>query len=77
MVSRFWKASSENCPETRREIAQRHRKNKDTDSKPVEKKRERRLFAECGRPYSLNEAKLGFKFKDEKTHYELDLEIYK
>lgn len=41
------------------------------------KKRERKLFADCGRPYSLNEAKIEFQFKDEKSHYELDLHIYK
>uniref|UniRef100_A0A8D8FAL9 Protein tilB n=2 Tax=Culex pipiens TaxID=7175 RepID=A0A8D8FAL9_CULPI len=36
-----------------------------------------KLFADCGRPYSLNEAKIKFEFLDEDDRYELNLHIYK
>lgn len=76
-VGRFWKASSEHCPETRHDIAMQHRRNRPEPEASVKKKRERKLIADCGRPFNINEAKLEFKFKDEETYYTLELAIYK
>lgn len=36
-----------------------------------------KLFAPCGRPYSLNKPKLNFNILDEPDRYELDLHVYK
>lgn len=72
---------SENCPEIRREIAEKSRRaNRDNAIDPVEqkvKKSSPKLFAEGGRPYSINTPKLDFKFLDEADRYELDLYVYK
>lgn len=35
------------------------------------------MFAECGRPYSLNEPKLKFRFEDFRDHFLLELHVYK
>ncbi|XP_035905646.1 protein tilB [Anopheles stephensi] len=80
-ASEFWQQKSEHCPETRIQMAKFSRRAKDRSSKetdgPGEKKRKRRLFADCGRPYSLNEPRLDFEFRDEPDRFELDLHLYK
>ncbi|EDV95191.1 protein tilB [Drosophila grimshawi] len=81
-VRAFWNAKSEHCPEVRTEIARQHKLGKERHpSKPnplTEKpKRTTKLFAPCGRPYNLNQAKLTFKFEEEPNHYSLLLEVYK
>lgn len=72
---------SENCPEVRREIAEKSRRaNRDNAVDPVEskvKKSTPKLFTETGRPYSLNMPRLDFTFQDEADRYELDLHVYK
>lgn len=72
---------SENCPEIRREIAEKSRRaNRSNEVDPVEDKSvksEPKLFAPCGRPYCLNGPKLDFTFHDEADRYELDLHVYK
>lgn len=75
--SRFWKQTSEHCPETRIEMSNQHRKTEHKDVKPEKHKPKRRLFADCGRPYNLNEAKLKFHFEDLRDHYSLELHVYK
>lgn len=82
-TSEFWQQKSEHCPETRIQMAKFSRRaEKDRPGgtscveKPVEKK-PRRLFADCGRPYNLNEPRLGFEFRDEPDRYELDLHLYR
>lgn len=78
-VKRFWNRKSENCPETRCQIAKYSQSKKDnkitpeTDAPTPELK----LFASDGRPYSINRAKLDFNFIDEQDRYELTLFIYK
>ncbi|KAH8317497.1 hypothetical protein KR074_006687, partial [Drosophila pseudoananassae] len=79
-IQAFWQSKSEHCPEIRTEIARQHRlgrerhEPKSVDTVP---KRARHLFAPCGRPYNLNQAKLPFNFQDEPDHYLLHLEIYR
>lgn len=78
----FWNSKCEHCPEIRTEIAQRHKAGRaKAESKPnplTEKiKRNPKLFAPCGRPYNINQAKLPFHIQDESGHYALQLEIYK
>lgn len=76
--TRFWKKSSEHCPETRVEIMKQMQKSaKKDDEKKPEVKRTRRFFADCGRPYSFNEPKLKFHFEDRPKEYRLDLHVYK
>lgn len=75
---RFWKKKSEHCPETRVDISNQHRKAKKLNEKKDEQpKRVRKLFADCGRPYNINEARITFQMIDERDRYELNLEIYK
>lgn len=75
---RFWEQKSEHCPEIRNEISKVHQRCRKEEPKPETKeKRKIKLFAECGRPYSLNEPKIDFSFNDEDDRYELNLKIYK
>ncbi|CRK94023.1 CLUMA_CG007548, isoform A [Clunio marinus] len=80
-LKEFWNMKSENCPEIRREIAEKsRRKSRDNQVNLVEKNNEKftpKLFAKCGRPYCLNFPKLDFSFHDETDRYELDLHVYK
>uniref|UniRef100_A0A182TH17 Dynein axonemal assembly factor 11-like CS domain-containing protein n=1 Tax=Anopheles melas TaxID=34690 RepID=A0A182TH17_9DIPT len=80
----FWQQKSEHCPETRIQMAKFSRRAKDQAAaggknldRPDDRKRTRRLFAECGRPYSLNEPRVSFEFRDEPDRFELDLHVYK
>lgn len=72
---------SENCPEIRREIAEKSRlANRSNEVDPVEQKAQKskpKLFSASGRPYCLNLPKLEFTFHDEADRYELDLHVYK
>lgn len=75
---RFWKQSSEHCPETRIEMAKQHSKSKCSETgKKQEKPKLRKLFAECGRPYNLNEPKITFTIEDSDDRFVLNLHIYK
>uniref|UniRef100_A0A182K1X2 Dynein axonemal assembly factor 11-like CS domain-containing protein n=1 Tax=Anopheles christyi TaxID=43041 RepID=A0A182K1X2_9DIPT len=82
-ASAFWQQKSEHCPETRIQMAKFSRRSKEQTtgggnlSKPDDQKRTRKLFAECGRPYSLNEPRINFEFRDEPDRFELDLHVYK
>lgn len=75
----FWDSKTENCPESRIDIAMQHRKSKDLgdDQKPKKETFKPRLFASCGKPYNINQGKLEFDFKDELDRYELILHVYK
>lgn len=72
---------SENCPEIRREIAEKSRRaNRDNAVDPAEPKTRKfvpKLFTPDGRPYCLNMAKLDFRWHDEVDRYELNLHVYK
>lgn len=71
---------SENCPEIRKEIAEKSRRADRANKVDVEGKKEKiipKLFNDNGRPYSLNMPKLDFTFSDEADRYELDLHVYK
>ncbi|XP_039152613.1 protein tilB [Drosophila simulans] len=79
-IKAFWQAKSEHCPEIRTEIARQHRLGRErheTKSPLDPPKPQRNLFAPCGRPYNLNQAKLPFNFQDEADHYLLQLEVYR
>lgn len=78
MFYSFWKKKSEHCPETRIDISKQHRKSKKLDKKADDQpKRVRKLFAVCGRPYNINEARIPFRMVEERDRYELDLEVYR
>lgn len=59
-------------------MAKQHSKAKcsDTEEKQ-EKPKLRKLFAECGRPYNLNEPKITFTIEDSDDRVVLNLHIYK
>lgn len=76
-IFRFWEAKSEHCPETRIEIANKHKEREKVDLAEKKETRVVKLFAPCGRPYSVNQPKLEFTLLDEKDRYELDLAVYK
>lgn len=57
-------------------MANQHRKKEGT-SVEIAKKPPRRLFADCGRPYSLNEPKVEFRFEDLQDKYLLDVHVHK
>lgn len=74
----FWKSKSENCPETRYDIAMENRRSKNLNKKPeIKVEHIQKLFAPCGRPYNINKPKLGFRLSDELEYYDLELHIYK
>lgn len=74
----FWDSKTENCPESRIDIAMHHRKSKRLDEeKPKKETYKPKLFASCGRPYNVNQGKLDFEFRDEIDRYELNLHVYK
>lgn len=74
----FWKTASEHAPETRREISQRSRKNKDRDKQEVVQKKPVSLYTKEGHPRNINQAKVQFSFNDEDPkHFILDIAIYK
>ncbi|XP_055548657.1 protein tilB isoform X2 [Wyeomyia smithii] len=80
-TTQFWQQKSEHCPETRNFMAKYSRRAKETPVSSLEslanKARKRILFAECGRPYSVNEPKLTFMFHDEDHQYQIDLHVFK
>lgn len=75
LFARFWKKTSEHCPETRVEMANQHRKSQTADVQVKKEKPQRRLFAECGRAYNINESKIEFRFDDLNDRYELNLHV--
>ncbi|XP_017473561.1 PREDICTED: protein tilB [Rhagoletis zephyria] len=79
-IKMFWDAKSEHCPETRTDIAKYHklgREKRNTEQHDKKMHRTPALFAPCGRPYNLNQAKLPFHLSDEYNEYMLQLGIYK
>ncbi|XP_055592459.1 protein tilB-like [Uranotaenia lowii] len=80
--TQFWQQKSEHCPEMRVLMSQYSKRGKDRSNVSLDDatrvpKRDPVLFAPCGRPYSLNAAKLKFNFVDEDDRYELTLHVYK
>lgn len=78
----FWKSSSENCPETRIEIARRQTQQKSSrstgESSKTKCERTLRLFNKEGKPLNVNQAKLDFKFVDDNPEmFVLDIALYK
>ncbi|KAJ8957899.1 hypothetical protein NQ318_001895 [Aromia moschata] len=74
----FWKSTSENCPETRVEMAERQQKAKRQESKEDKPKREVQLFKKDGRPLNINQAKLDFTLSDDDPkQFVLDVAVYK
>lgn len=78
---RFWNQPSENTPECRMEMAlhsRRAQKRQDeAKNPPIEKKWTPKLFADDGRPYNLNQAKVPYKLENESDKYVLTVQIYK
>lgn len=60
------------------QMAKQQNKSKSQNSEKNEvKPKARKLFADCGRPYNLNEPKLTFTLEDLYDRFVLDLHIYK
>lgn len=76
-IFRFWNMKSENCPEIRREMAEKSRRDNKVDKAEPKVERSPKFFTDYGRPYNLNSVKLDFVFHDEADRYELDLHVYK
>ncbi|XP_050101618.1 protein tilB [Anopheles aquasalis] len=86
-VTEFWEQKSEHCPETRiqmakfsKRAAEKERQDEERRKQAAEQRKRRRprnLFADCGRPYSLNEPRLEFDFRDEVDRFELELHLYR
>lgn len=74
----FWKTASENAPETRTEISQRARKNKNQNKQEVVQKKPVNLYTKDGKPRNINQAKVQFLFNDDDPkQFVLDIAIYK
>ncbi|CAH1163277.1 unnamed protein product [Phaedon cochleariae] len=76
----FWNTSSENCPESRVEMANRQRKSKKSNENKEISNTERsaRLFSKDGKPLNINQAKIDFKFNDDDPkQFVLDIAVYK
>lgn len=77
----FWNQPSENTPECRMEMAlhsRRAQQNQDEAKKTqTNKKWTPKLFADDGRPYNLNQAKVPYKLKNEPNRYILTVDVYK
>lgn len=77
-VRRFWKKTTEHCPETRCEISQQQRRTRKLDEPaPKVTKPAPALFAPCGRPYCLNKPQLEFDYADEADRIEVNLHVHK
>ncbi|XP_053691934.1 protein tilB [Sabethes cyaneus] len=80
-TAQFWQQKSEHCPEIRNLMAKYAKRAREKAESSVKnstvKTRKTILFAECGRPYNLNEPKLKFLFHDEGDQYKLDLHVFK
>ncbi|XP_029342248.1 protein tilB, partial [Acyrthosiphon pisum] len=77
----FWNQPSENTPECRVEMAfhsRRAQRKQDEEKKtPKQEKWTPKLFAEDGRPYNLNQAKVPYKLENEDNRYVLTVHVYK
>lgn len=58
-------------------MANQHQKMQPKNVETTKMKPKRSLFAECGRPYSLNGPKLEFRFDDLNDQFVLDLHVHK
>lgn len=78
---RFWNQPSENTPECRMEMALRsrraQRKQDEMRKTPTEQEWKPKLFADNGRPYNLNQAKVSYNLDNEPNKYILTVQIYK
>lgn len=76
---RFWTNPSENCPETRDDIANKQQKAKQMSEIPLVKKikPKLKLFSDSGRPFCINQLKLKFTILDKDNLYEITLFVYK
>lgn len=77
----FWNQPSENTPECRVEMAfhsrRAQRKQDEAKKTPKEEKRTIKLFANDGRPYNMNQAKVSYKLENGPEKYVLTVQIYK
>ncbi|XP_060840293.1 dynein axonemal assembly factor 11 isoform X1 [Rhopalosiphum padi] len=77
----FWNQPSENTPECRVEMAlhSRRAQRKQDEAKKTSKEEPwiPKLFAEDGRPYNLNQAKVSYKMENEHNKYVLTVHVYK
>lgn len=53
------------------------RKQDEVKKTPKEKKRTPKLFADNGRPYNLNQAKVPYKLENGQNSYVLTVQVYK
>ncbi|VEN61993.1 unnamed protein product [Callosobruchus maculatus] len=82
----FWQATSEHCPESRLDIAARHKRAREKEKREAGEdedepsvRRSVRLFSkDGGRPLNVNQAKLDFHLDDaDPAQFVLDVAIYK
>lgn len=77
----FWNQPSENTPECRVEMAlhSKRAQQKQDEAKKTTKNEKwtPKLFADDGRPYNLNQAKVPYKLENELNRYILTVDVYK
>lgn len=77
-MKRFWNTKSENCPETRCDLARFNKEGKkDSSTGKEELPKPMKLFSPSGRPYNMNQPKIKFTLEDEDDFYGLNLEVHK
>ncbi|XP_050433301.1 protein tilB-like [Adelges cooleyi] len=76
----FWNKPSENTPECRVEMAmhtRRAQRRKESKETAKEVKWQPKLFRDNGRPYNINQAKVGYDMENEADQYILTVQVYK
>ncbi|XP_005099575.1 protein tilB homolog isoform X2 [Aplysia californica] len=78
-VDEFWNEKTAYTPESRLEVHNhlQELKTKEEKKDDVEQKAPRKLFADDGRPYNINEPKLDFSLTEDDQNVLLDLAIFK
>ncbi|XP_059155195.1 dynein axonemal assembly factor 11-like [Physella acuta] len=78
-VDDFWKETSTYSPESRLEVHNHLKELKEKENKKEDKdvKKERKLFAEDGRPFNVNEPKVDFTLTEDGENIFLDVAIFK
>jgi len=78
-VDEFWNQKTAYTPESRIDIHNHLKEIKDKEEKKeeLEEKAPRKLFADDGRPYNINEAKLDFSLTEDDVSVILDLAVFR
>ncbi|XP_055886333.1 dynein axonemal assembly factor 11-like [Biomphalaria glabrata] len=78
-VDEFWNEKTKYTPESRLDVHNHLKEIKNKDQKKDEegKKPPRKLFADDGRPFNVNEPKVDFSLTEDGEHFYLDVAVFK